>query len=173
MSLFYFGHLNNRERLCTLGQGTLGGPVALGDRAGGTVLQVFPVCHSLCVCLIALGSGAGAVMWVSPVPPLPSLTKLGTVASCCHFLTGWVWSLILPSKLCRTRSIWTFKHFPSKDTPPGLRRRRQGCPGGQLRLTVGLALQLVLSYPAAIMPIVSQYCFDLDLLFFRLLKSSY
>lgn len=36
--------------------------MTLRDRAGGTVLQVFPECHSLCVCLIALGSGAGAVM---------------------------------------------------------------------------------------------------------------
>lgn len=50
------------------------------------ILQVFPECHSLCIWLIALGSGAGARCEPSLVPSLPSLPELGMVASCCHLL---------------------------------------------------------------------------------------
>lgn len=70
--------------------------MTLGVRAGGAVLQVLPECHRVCVsdCPWLRGRGSDVSLLG---PPLPGLTKLGTLASCCHFLTGCVWSLILPA----------------------------------------------------------------------------
>lgn len=93
--------------------------MTLHHRVGGTVVHVCPEYHSLRIWLW------GRAMVEPPLgPPVPSLPELGMAAGCCHsaakshFLTGLVWSLILPNKLCQTLSIWTFKRFSRKDTLP-------------------------------------------------------
>ena len=110
MSLFYFGHLNNRERLWTLGKGTLGRACDTSWQGGRNCSPGFSwvsrsVYLSDCPWLWGRGNDVN-LLWSPHFLPSQNLEWL--LAAVTYFLTGWVWSFILPSKL-----YWTQKdlHF--------------------------------------------------------------
>lgn len=156
MSLFYFGHLNNWERLCTLGKGTFGRACDTSWQGGRDCSPGFPWVSQfvyLADCLWLWGRGCDVSLLWSP-HFLPSQNEERLLAAVAFWQVEFGASSS-PASSVGLWSIWTFKRFSSKDTPPGLPNKETGLSGGLVLLgrLADFALQLILSYPAGRIPI--------------------
>lgn len=141
MSLFYFGRLNNWERLGTLGKGTFGKACDTSRKSGRDYSPGFPECHSLCIWCFPLALGWGndlGLLWSPQFRLSVGLEWLPAAVTEQQSLTFWQASLgasSSPTSSVRLRAFGPLSSFLARTlSPPGLPSKETGLSGGLVTL---------------------------------------